>query len=50
MKQQRELFNAIHSDQFSNLMASLGENVGENPRYVSWNNEITEFEEKGVKI
>ena len=26
-------------------MASLGKNVGENPRHVSWNNEITEFEE-----
>ena len=26
-------------------MASLGQNVGENPQHVSWNNKNTEFEE-----
>ena len=31
-------------------MASLGQNVGENPQHVSWNNKNTEFEEGRQKI
>ena len=42
----REVVNAIIGDQFSNSLASLGRNVGENPRHVSWNNNNTEIEEE----
>ena len=41
----REVFSALNSDQFSYSMVSLGQNVEENPRHVSWNNKNTEFEE-----
>ena len=37
----------MHGDYFSNSMASLAQNVGENPRHVPWNNNDnndTEFE------
>ena len=40
----RELFSMILRDLFCNLMASVSQNVRENPQHAAWNNNNTEFE------
>ena len=40
-----ELFSTILGDLFRNLMASVAQNVRENPQRAPWNNKNTEFEE-----
>ena len=42
--EQRELFSAIPRDLFRNLMASVAQNVRENPQRAASNNNDTEFE------